>query len=166
MEKLENTQKSENTNESFLDKIFKSNYTIYTLEFLILCLNIGIIVIAMKYCKRFGSSVFHFLFSFFLPFVYLIYKLFTDECDVISKTVLGAILGVYILLTVLLVVAIMKNKNYLSELSELSESIDLSKSINRIEYQKEIEDNNKKVKEYEKREKEKAEGIIYGTIVE
>ena len=42
----------------------------------------------------------------------------------------------------------------------------LSKSINRIEYQKEIEDNNKKVKESEKREKEIAEGIIYGTIVE
>ena len=162
----EQLQESEQ-NQSFLDKIFSSDYALYAVEFLLLCMNIAIIIIAMKFCRRFGSAVFHFLLSFLLPFVYLIYKLFTEECDVIPKKVLAILLGVYILLVILLIYIYRKNKsknrlNYLNNLfkeKQQQEQVNTEKTNNTAK-------ENKQYQQYLQRKKDEAEGIIYGTITE
>lgn len=165
----EQLQESEQT-QSFLDKIFSSDYTLYAVEFLLLCMNIAIIIIAMKFCRRFGSAVFHFLLSFLLPFVYLIYKLFTEECDVIPKKVLGILLGVYILLMILLIYIYRKNKskNRLDYLNKLFEEKQQQEQINIETKTKTATANNenKQYQQYLQRKKDEAEGIIYGTITE
>jgi len=162
----EQLQESEQT-QSFLDKIFSSDYTLYAVEFLLLCMNIAIIIIAMKFCRRFGSAVFHFLLSFLLPFVYLIYKLFTEECDVIPKKVLGILLAVYILLVILLIYIyrMNKNKNRLNYLNNLLKEKQHQKQVN-TEKTNNTAIENKQYQQYLQRKKDEAEGIIYGTISE
>ena len=130
-------------------------------------MNIAIIIIAMKFCRRFGSAVFHFLLSFLLPFVYLIYKLFTEECDVIPKKVLGILLGVYILLVILLIYIYRKNKskNRLNYLKNLLKEKQQQEQVN-TEKTNNTTNENKQYQQYLQRKKDEAEGIIYGTITE
>jgi len=147
----------ENNNTS----IFHSKNFLYALYFIDVILHILIVIIALKYCKRFESPAFHFFFSFLLPPGYLIYKIATDGCESISKPLLAIILGIYILISLLLFYTISKNKKHQNKVSELIEDIkddlNLKKEISK---QQEIEN------EYKKRLEEKKQGIIYGTIVE
>ena len=138
------------------DLLVLPEYALYIMHIFQICISVGIIVIALKYCKRDGSAVLHFFASCLCPPFYLIYKLVGDGCEGLSKTILGIILAVYILMTVFSFLTV-SDTNFGNELSELLE---------KNERERKIEEHNLKVNKYEKRQKEKNEGIIYGTIEE
>ena len=142
-----------------LNLIVIPEYAVYIIRILQICISIGIIIIALKFCKKDGSAVFHLLASLLCPPVYLVYKLIGDGCENLSKIRLGIILAVYIIVTVisLLIVNDNKNKNFKNELSEV---------IKKSEIKEETVQQNLEVNKYKKRLEEKQEGIIYGTIEE